>query len=398
MESAGLSHPITEPIQPEAPAPSQLQENSLPKTEVQPLQKVKRYHRIKLVSGLSLAVLAFTFTLVVLLTGATSALESQLRYWFSNDYAVLLAFAGILGLAEGLLGLPLRFFAGFVLEHRYRLSNQTLKAWFWERIKGMFVGIPLIAILLVVLYYFLRSYGTMWWLPVGITLFFFSVILARLAPILIFPLFYKFEPLGSGPLRERIEELCRQAGVTVRGIFVFNLSKTTKKANAAFTGIGRSKRILLGDTLIANFTDEEIETVFSHELGHYAHRHVWKMLVVGTVSTFAGLGLTALAYDQSLSWFGFSSGASISALPLLGLWLSVYSLITGPLNNMISRRHEWEADAYAVRLSGKKQAFVNALRKLGAVNMADLSPHPLVEFLFHSHPSLEKRIKAAESA
>ncbi|MEX2088205.1 MAG: M48 family metalloprotease, partial [Bacteroidota bacterium] len=185
-------------------------------------------------------------------------------------------------------------------------------------------------------------------------------------------------------------------GMPVEGVFVFDMSRNTKKANAAFTGIGKSRRIILGDTLVANFTDEEIETVFAHELGHYKLRHVWVMMAFGTVSSFLGLYGTALVYKTSLGWFGFTTPDEIAALPLLGLWLGVYSLLTNPLSNMLSRAHEYAADRFAVQLSGKTRAFQNALTKLAKVNLADPSPHPLVEFLFHSHPSIEKRIRSVE--
>lgn len=398
MERAGFSRSITDQAVPEAaPAPT-LQEKSLPVTN-QPSsdqREIKRYQKTRLLAGLTHSTVAFAFTILIVGAGLTTELETWARTIVDNDYLVLLVFAGVLGLSESILTLPLRWFTGFFLEHQYRLSNQSLRAWLWERTKGLLVGLPLISVLLILLFFCLRTYGSLWWVPVGGMLFFFSVLLARIAPVLLFPLFYKFEPLEDGPLKERIANLCRQVGVVVKGIFVFNLSKTTKKANAAFTGLGSTKRIILGDTLVANFTDEEIETIFAHELGHYTMNHVWKLIVVGTMSTFLGLFVTARLYELNLTWFGFPSMEAIAALPILGLWLGIYSMVTTPLNNMLSRRFENQADAYAVRTSGKKSAFANALQKLGAVNMADRSPHPVIEFLFYSHPSLEKRIRAVE--
>ncbi|MEX2115665.1 MAG: M48 family metallopeptidase [Bacteroidota bacterium] len=398
MERAGFTHWLTDQAVPEATTTRQLQEKSLPLNaqRTPDHQEIKRYQRTKLLSGLIHSAIAFVFTILIVGVGLTAAVENWVRSFTGNDYLVLLVFAGVLGVAESILTLPLRWYTGFFLEHKHRLSNQSLSAWFWERTKGLLVGLPLISIVLVTLFFCLREYGSWWWVPVGGMLFFFSVLLARIAPVFIFPLFYKFQPLEEGPLKERIANLCKQVGVAVKGIFVFNLSKTTKKANAAFTGLGSSKRIILGDTLVANFTDEEIETIFAHELGHYTLNHVWKLILVGTTSTFLGLFVTATLYEMSLGWFGFGSRETIAALPLLGLWLSVYSIVTSPLNNMLSRSFENQADAYAVRTSGNKRAFANALQKLGAVNMADKSPHPVIEFLFYSHPSLEKRIRAVE--
>jgi len=398
MERAGFTYWLTDQAVPEATATPQLQEKSLPLTtkSAPDHREIKRYQRTKLLTGLIHSTVAFVFTILIVGKGLTVTVEHWARSLADNDYLALLLFAGVLGLSEILLTLPLRWYSGFFLEHKHRLSIQSLPSWLWERTKGLIVGLPLISILLVTLFFCLRAYGFSWWIPAGGLLFFFSILLARIAPVFIFPLFYKFQPLEEGPLKERIASLCKQVGVVVKGTFVFNLSKTTKKANAAFTGLGSSKRIILGDTLISNFTNEEIETIFAHELGHYTLNHVWKMILVGTVSTFLGLWVTAMMYEQSLGWFGFDSRETIAALPLLGLWLGIYSMVTSPLNNMISRSFENQADAYAVRTSGNKTAFVNALQKLGAVNMADKSPHPVIEFLFYSHPSLEKRIRAVE--
>jgi STE24 endopeptidase len=356
----------------------------------------KRYARVKLRLSLAGTALYFVLSFCLLASGATMLLESAIRQHSSNDYVVLLIFAALLGIAEAVVTLPLQYYSGFYLEHKYGLSNQSLGAWLREGLKGMSISVPIVTPLILVFYYCLRTFGPLWWLPVGTMMFLVSVVLARIAPVLIFPLFYKFQPLPDGELKSKILRLCNEVGMSVQGVFVFDMSKNTKKANAAFAGIGKSKRIILGDTLVANFLDEEIETIFAHELGHYKLRHILVMMAVGTVTSFLGLALTALLYEQSLSWFGFSSVAQIAALPLLTLWLAAFSLVTGPLSNLISRSHERAADRYAVRLTGNGEAFVNALKKLASINLADVSPHPMVEILFHSHPSIEKRIRVIE--
>lgn len=354
----------------------------------------KRYAKTRLIVSLLGSAFFFVLSLVLVAGGATVAFEKFVRSYLSNDYLALLGFAALLGLVEMVLTLPLQFYSGFILEHKYNLSNQSLGMWLWEGLKGLLVGIPITVPLLLVLFFCLKSFGSMWWLPMGSVLFFLSVVLARLAPVLIFPLFYTFKPLPDGELRSIILRLCQSVGMFVEGVYVFDMSKNTKKANAAFTGIGKSKRIILGDTLVANFRDEEIETVFAHELGHYKLRHVWTMMGVGTVSSFLGLYLTAQAYGLSLTWFGFASLDQLAALPLLALWLGVYFLLASPLSNAISRSHERAADRYAISLTNNGEAFANALHKLAKINLADTSPNPVVEFLFHSHPSIEKRVRA----
>ena len=363
-------------------------------SDPQTQRRAKQYSKTKIIVSLVETILLFSVTVAAMVLGLTSLAESVALSLSSNPYGAFLIFAGFLAVSEMIIGFPFSYYSGFYLEHKFKLSNTTFQKWVWEGTKGILVGIPIAMPVILVFYYCLRSFGSFWWLPVGSVLFLFSVILARLAPILIFPLFYKFKPIEDSSVKTRILDLCSRVGVKVEGIFVFDMSKNTKKANAAFTGIGKSKRIILGDTLVANFTDDEIESVFAHELGHYKLRHIWLMMLVGTMNSFLGLYLTAQLYDLSLPWFGFARVDQLAALPLLTIWLGIYSLVTAPLNNMLSRANERAADRYAIRVTQNKEAFINAMRKLAKINLADVAPHPLVEFFFYSHPSIDKRIQA----
>jgi STE24 endopeptidase len=355
------------------------------------------YSRKKMWLGIAGTVIFFILTVIFVATGLSRELDQSIRRVVSNDYRALIAFVAIIGVAETILTFPLSYYSGFYLEHRYHLSNQSFLAWIREGSKSLLVSIPLGLPILLMFFYSLKTVGSLWWLPVGTLLFLITVVLARLAPVLILPLFYKFVPIENGSMKEKILTLCNRAGVRVEGIFTFDLSKNTKKANAAFTGIGKSKRIILGDTLVQNFTDDEVETVFAHELGHYKKKHIWMMMIVGTLISFLGLFLTAQLYGLSLPWFGFTAPDEIGALPLLTLWLGFYSLVTSPISNYLSRINEFSADRYAVEITSNSDAFVNALSKLAKINLAETSPPAIVEFLFHSHPSIEKRIRAIRS-
>ncbi|MBI5474172.1 MAG: M48 family metallopeptidase [Ignavibacteriae bacterium] len=357
----------------------------------------KRYSRTKLILGIASSLLSFVVVLLIVLSGVSLALGRAANSLSGNEYGALLLFLVMIGAIESVVTLPMSFASSYIIEHKYHLSNQTLGRWAWEKTKGLLVGGVFGAIVACVLWYCLTTYGAMWWFPVSIVLTFFSIVLARIVPTFIMPLFYKFTPIENGSLKDRIVRLCSAAGVHITGIFSFNMSKNTRKANAGFTGIGKSKRIILGDTLMNEFTEEEIETVFAHELGHYKHKHIIIGILVGIVSTFVGLYITARVYSISLPWFGFSSITELGALPLLGLWLSIFGLATSPLGNMLSRKHEREADRYAVATTKNRNAFVSALRKLAGTNLADPDPHPLVEFLFYSHPSIARRIALIDS-
>jgi STE24 endopeptidase len=360
--------------------------------------QAKKYSRMKLTLSLIGTTFSFLIMAAIVVTGFSLRVENFVHSFTLSPYAALLLFGAILGLLSGVISFPLSFYSGFVLEHRYNLSNQDFFQWMWEQGKAFLVSIPIAVPLMLLFYFFLRAYQTLWWLPVATAMFAVSMLLSRIVPVFIMPLFYKFTPLQNEALKDRILSLCKNTRMNVTGIFTFNLSKTTKKANAGFTGIGKSKRIILGDTLMEHFSDDEVETVFAHELGHYVHGHIWKNILVGTLSTYAGLFITSLLYSFSLGWFGFSSVDQLAALPLLVLWLGVYSILTSPLANVLSRKYEFEADRYALDRTGNAQAFMSTMRKLAEMNLADTAPHPAIEFLFYSHPSIEKRIRAAEKA
>jgi STE24 endopeptidase len=360
--------------------------------------EAKSYNRTKLLTAVFSSILSFLLLLLVVISGYSRTLADEVQSRTSSETVALLAFVMTLALLNGILTLPLSFYSGYLVEHRYQLSNQTFWRWGVEQLKVVAVGAPIGIVVLLVLYYCIKVFDTTWWLPVGIVMASLHVVAARLAPILIFPLFYESTPIQEGDLKERISRIAADAGMRVEGIFSFNLSKNTRKANAVFAGIGQAKRILLGDTLIRNFSDAEIETVFAHEVGHYRLHHIRASILTGVITTFLGLFVTAHLHSWSLDRLGIGTLTDLAGLPLLAVWLSLFSLVTSPITQSLSRRHEREADAYAVQVTNNAPAFVSALHKLSAMNLADPAPHPLVEMLFYSHPPMAKRVQLLESS
>ena len=352
----------------------------------------KKYSNIKLTLSITKGILSFSLLLWIILSGFSENLELIIRYFIKNDYLVILTFVLMLGFFSSILFFPLNYYSGFYLEHKYNLSNQTFLKWVLENTKGLLVGLLIGIPILMMFFWILNTFGNLWWLPLTASMFIISVVLAQLVPVLILPLFYKVIPLENEELKERITELGIKAGLKIENVFKFDMSKNTKKANAAFTGLGRTKRILLGDTLLDNYTHDEIETVIAHEMGHYKHKHIIKNLIIGTISSFLTFWLMAYLYDISLIWFGFISIYQISALPILALWGTVIGLVQTPLTNLISRKFEYEADSYAVNTTDKREAFISTLTKLNEQNLGDKEPHPFVEWYFYSHPSVKKRI------
>jgi len=301
------------------------------------------------------------------------------------------------GFAGSILSFPVSYYSGFYLEHKFNLSNQTFGKWIWENFKGLLVSLVIGIPILFTFFFFLNYFGSIWWLPFAVIMFFISVVLSQIFPVLILPIFYKLTPIENEGLKEGITALAKNAKINVENVFKFDMSKNTKKANAAFTGFGKTKRIILGDTLLDNFSDDEIETVIAHELGHYKKKHIVKNIIFGTVTSFLTLFIIAYLYKNSLAWFDFTSITQIAALPMLALWSMLIGIIQTPLGNILSRKYEYQADEYAVNETEKSEIFIATLEKLNEQNLGDKEPHPFVEWFFYSHPSIRNRISAITS-
>ncbi len=360
-------------------------------------QMAKRYESIKLVLNLTESVIVFVLLLLFLLSGYSVRLRDLVRSLTQNPYMQFLLYSAILGAGLSLVSLPFSFYGSFYLEHRYGLSNQTLPAWLWDKSKAFLVGLIILVPVLVVFYFLLLHYPNTWWFWLSLLLFLVSVLIGKITPLVILPLFYKFTPIDDPALQERMEHLARKGRFQLQGVYRFNMSKDTKKANAAFTGMGKSRRIIIGDTLLENYSLDEIEAVFAHEVGHYVHKHLQKLLLWGVVETFLGLYLVALLYKYLLNVMGFHAPADLAALPLIALILTLYTMLITPLSNTLSRYFERQADRYALENTSNPAALASALEKLSAQNLTDKEPHPLIEFLFHSHPSVRSRVRMVQS-
>jgi STE24 endopeptidase len=360
------------------------------------VDSAKKYNNIKLAIGIGEGVVSFILILLFVWLGYSEELELYLSVYFSNPYLLFLAFLFVIGLAGSILSYPVSYYSGFYLEHKYNLSNQTFWKWILEGLKGLLVSLVIGLPILLTFYYILNTFHSLWWLPFAIIMFFISVVLSQIFPILIFPIFYKITPIENEDLKERIKLLASNAKLKVENVYKFDMSKNTKKANAAFTGLGKTKRIILGDTLLGNYTPEEIETVIAHEIGHFKKKHIIKNIIIGTASSFLTLFIIASLYQISLSWFGFENITQVAALPLLALWSTLIGLVQSPLGNILSRKFEYEADEYAITETKNPGAFIKTLEKLTDQNLGDKDPHPFVEWFFYSHPSIKNRIAAIE--
>jgi STE24 endopeptidase len=359
--------------------------------------EARRYNRIRRRLGIADFVLGLVLLLILLATGWSGTLRDiAYRGAFQHySFAVFLYVAMLMAIGK-ILGWGFDYY-GFRLEHRFQLSNQRFRAWMWDEIKGFLVGLVLATIVVELLYLFIRQFGQNWWIVTWAVFLGLFVLLAQLAPVILFPIFYKFEPLQNEELKSRLVRLGERAGTRVRGVYQWKLSEKSKKANAALTGLGNTRRIILADTLLENYSPDEIEAVLAHELGHHVHKHIFKSIVILAVTTLAGFWVAHWVLAYSVDRHMFEQLSDFANLPLLALVSTVLSFLVLPALNAYSRHNEREADRYAFRSIASVGPFISSMNKLAEQNLAERNPSKFVEWFFHSHPAISKRVQAAEA-
>lgn len=363
--------------------------------------KAKAYARIRRrLSYINMAIGAIGVCLL-LFTGIAGWLRDQLRPlswqpvhgWFPLQ---VLCFFLIVILFYEIITAPLGYY-GFTLSRRYGLSVMTIKSWLRDLFVGLLLELVLGIVALELIYWLLAAQPDSWWLWVALALLFFSVVMANLAPVLLFPLFYKFRPLPEGELTQRLIALANRANTRVRGVYTFDMSRKTTAANAALMGLANTRRIVLGDTMLDRYTNEEIEVVLAHELGHHVHHDIWKLIISQSLSTLAGLYLANVVFHWAVQTQHLYHGlADVATIPLLLALTAFFGLIVMPLNNGLSRYVEYQADEYALQSTRMIEPFKNAMTRLANQNLSDIKPSSVIEFLFYDHPSTGKRLKHAD--
>jgi len=365
--------------------------------------KSSRYHRLR--RRLTIAsVGAAAGVLVILLVSGTS-LRIVLALVALTDAAGLRGVARFVAITGGyaatlallLEGAALPFaLAGWRLERRYDLSVQRAGGWLVDQLKGLALtltlGVPAAWVLFGIAY----AWPTLWWLIAALVFAAVLIVLARLAPIVLIPIFYECVPLTRDSLRDRLRALAERAGARVVDVFEWKLGTRTRRANAALVGMGGTRRILVSDTLLDQYSDDEIEVILAHEIAHHVHRDLWTALAFET-----GVLVVALAFADAMlrgigPWVDIRMPDNPAGLPLILLSAGFASAVLLPLANAVSRHAERRADRFALDLTRMPDAFVTAMRRLGAQNLAEERPSRAVEVVFHSHPPLPQRIAMAE--
>jgi STE24 endopeptidase len=350
---------------------------------------------------LSLAGLALSAALVGVL------LFSGLSFWLRDTLAVVPAWQPFanwaplrvgayflaLFIAAFVIGLPLSYYGGYVLSRRNGISTQSLGGWLADEAKGLLLSLVFELLAVEGLYALLAASPRWWWLWAGAALLCLTTLLANLAPVLLLPIFYKLNPLPDGEVKSRALALAAQAHLRVRGIYSMNMSARTTAANAMVMGLGATRRIVIGDTLLDHYTPDEIETVVAHELGHQAHWDIPKLILTQSAIMLGGLAIVQFILSATLGAVAQYHGlADPATMPLIAATLGIFGLVTLPLTNGFSRWVEHRADVYALRATGMTGAFISAMTRLANQNLAEAYPSPIIEFLLYNHPSIGRRL------
>jgi STE24 endopeptidase len=358
-------------------------------------QKARRYSSLKYCLSISQTVFFLFLLFFFMGTGFSSVLAQDIAKLRLSSWFTLPIYLFAVSLAYAILSFPVNFYQGFIIEHQFGLSRQGIRDWFIDQIKAGLLSY-LFMILLLGLFYFIVGHNpAQWWWIVSLAWLFLNVVIARLVPVLIIPLFFKYTKLADEKLRQRIINLAVSMKIALLDVFEIDLSKKTVKANAGLTGWGSSRRVILSDNLRSDYTADEIEVILAHEFSHYKLKHMVKLILLNSACTLLGFylifktGAWALSVSTAASWL------DIRALPLIFIYFTVFSLFTQPCENYFSRRLERDADMMALKYTGMNEAFISAMDKLGRQNLADRNPHPLIKFFFFDHPPIDERIAGA---
>lgn len=366
--------------------------------------KATRYHRLKrqasvvslLWGVLLLGGLSATGWSTTLRDGA-ERLTGRVATGSLHAAATVICYVVVLFIVNEIAGLPIGCYNGFFLERRYGLSTETLGGWLADQVKSFAIRLLLGAPAAALIYGFIRLSPEWWWLAAGVTFTLLIVGLTNVAPIIFLPLFYSVKPLDRDALRARLLALAERAGARVIGAYEWGLGEKTKKANAALAGLGGTRRILVSDTMLAEFSDDEIEVVLAHEIAHHVHGDIWKGMAFESLLIVAGFYLASLVLHQLAGPAGLRGVDDVAGLPLLLLAAGAVSLVMVPAAQAMSRAFERSADRFALDLTRNPGAFISAMRRLGAQNLAEEPPSKIVQWLFYSHPPVRDRIAAAQA-
>jgi STE24 endopeptidase len=357
--------------------------------------QAKRYEKEKRLLGLA----SMALSLVLLLAFYFSGLSA----WFANlqiGNSIIWTFLLYVLSFQTILvffAFPLSFYSNYVHEHKWNFSNHTVRSWLWEQVKGFLVGLILMLILLGLLFWIMAASPRSWWLIAGLAFAFVSVVLATIFPVVILPIFNKYTPVENKELTDALERILSEGGLRSSGFFKEDMSRQTKKENAFLAGLGKTRRVVLGDNLMEKMSVPEIESVIAHEVGHYKNRHIWKNLAIGTLEGVVAFFILNWIMRSIFAQFLSSTSWNLTLFPVfvvLAGGISVFFF--SPFSNAVSRHFERKADRYALESIQDNKGFMNAMAGLADRNLSNAYPEWWVKLLYYSHPPVGERLAMAE--
>ncbi len=356
----------------------------------------KQYEKEKRLLGLASLSVSLAILLIFYFSGLSSQLANlelahSIAWPFLVYVSVLYAFVVV-------LGMPLNFYNGYVHEHKWNFSNHTVKSWLWEQVKSFFVGLLILYIVLGLLLWIMAITPKWWWLGAALAMTLVSVILATLFPIVIAPIFNKYIPIKDKELTEALDAILSRGGLKSSGFFKEDMSRQTKKENAFLAGLGKTRRVVLGDNLMENMTTSEIVSIIAHEVGHHRYRHLWKNILIGMAQQLVFFFILNISIKEIFPQFLTSTRWNLALFPVFAIFLGALSgFFFGPLNNALSRFFEKQADRYALKNIEHRKSFITALAGLADRNLSNAYPAWWMKILFYSHPPIGERLQAAEN-
>ena len=361
-------------------------------------KKASEYSLAKSRFSIFSSIFSAAFLLVLILSGFIGWLESVVSVLGFSTSTNGIIYIFTVSLIFSVFSMPFSIYSQFVIEEKYGFNKMTLKLFFTDILKSLIISAILMVPLLYLLFWFMSSTGSLWWIYAFIGFSLFQLFLMIIYPTVIAPIFNKFTPMEDGPLKKKVLELAERLKYYVKGIFVMDGSKRSSHSNAYFTGLGKSKRIVLFDTLINTMEEEELLGVLAHEIGHEKKKHVIKNLVFSLVTILAGFWIMSLVlyYRPFYEAFYFESCSFHALIILLMFCAGPFTFFLKPLTAILSRKYEYQADKFAIAAVHSASGLKNALIKLSRKNLSNITPHPLYSFYHYSHPTLFERIKAME--
>jgi len=358
-------------------------------------RQAKEYQKKRIIFKLIGVAIFLIYFFVLIFSDLSLIIKGKILQFTNSEWQVIALYIFFVLTAYDLISLPLEFYISYTFEYKYHFSTQTVGNWFKDYSKSYILSLGFAIIIVEGIYWAIRAFPSTWYLIVSVFTILFTIILSNLSPILLTPLFYKLKKIEEdSELAQRLLRLCKKANTNIKGVYEINFSSKTTKANAYLSGLGNTRRIVIADNLLKNFTLNEAEVVFAHELGHHIHRDILKGIFWTGLTYLGGFYFVSIILEQVSVYFKYGI-SDISNFPILAISMGIVLFLFSVPFNFYSRDREKAADEFALKITQKVDTFITSMAKFTNRDLADAYPHPLIEFLFYSHPSIGRRINYA---